>query len=339
MGNNSNEKKKITADHIVVATGSRPLMPNIINGISCCINTDSFFALEQMPKNIFIIGGGYIGVELACAINSFGIKTGLCMLEENIVTPFDKEVSDILADYMKQIGIEIVPKAQVKDVKRYSDEKSVVSFHNLPDKEANAVLCAAGILANTDGIGLEKTGVKLNSKGCIISDEYENSSVPGIYAIGDVTGKVILTPVAKTAGQRLASRLFGNEPKARLDYSLIPSVTFSHPPMGKVGLTEEEAKKLYGDKNVKVYKKKFTQLFYEVTKKKQPTFFKMVCKLPEEKVVGVHAVGRGVEEMMQGYAVAMTAGATKADYDNTLAIHPTTSEELVAFQYLSLIHI
>ena len=326
----SNDQFKVTADHIIVATGSRPLMPKNIEGVENCLNTDSFFGLTTLPKSIFVIGGGYIGTEIACALQAFGIKTSLCMVEENLVTPFDAEVTGYLKEYMMSVGIDILPCSAVRKVVKREDSTFEVHCGQCTPRVAEGVLCAAGIKANTDGIGLEDIGVKMRSNGAIVVDDYENSSIPGIYAIGDATGKVILTPVAKTAGTRLATRLFGGDPNSKLDYSVIPSVAFTHPPMGKVGLTEAEAKAKYGEKNIKVYKSRFTQLFHEVTKHKQPTFVKMICKLPEEKVIGIHAIGRGVDEMIQGYSVALTAGATKADYDATLAIHPTTSEAFVS---------
>lgn len=324
------DTSRLTADHIVVATGSRPLMPKNIKGIDLCLNTDSFFNLEKLPKSMFVIGGGYIGTEIACALNTVGIKTTICMLEDHLVTPFDHDITDCLADYMRSCGVEIMPHAAVKKIEKTHNGLFSVACEGYEPKTAEAVLCAAGIRPNTDGIGLEDLGIKMGRAGNIIVDDYENTSLPGIYAIGDATGKVILTPVAKTAGSRLATRLFGGDPSSKLDYSIIPSVAFTHPPMGKVGMTEEQAKATYGEKHVKVYKQKFTQLFYEVTKHKQPTLIKLVCKLPEERVIGVHAIGRGVDEMIQGYSVALTAGATKMDYDNTLAIHPTTSEAFVA---------
>ena len=304
-------------------------MPVCIGGVSQCLNTDSFFQLTSLPKTIFVIGGGYIGVEVACSLQAFGIKTTLAMTEERLVTSFDSEITDCLMGYMRSVGIEILQRSEVKKVEQKGGQIEVSCSGN-SCRQAEAVLCAAGIKANTEGLGLENLGVKMNKQGNILVDDYENTSVPGIYAIGDATGKVVLTPVAKTAGTRLATRLFGGDPTSKLDYSVIPSVAFSHPPMGKVGLTEAEAKAKYGERNIKVYKSKFTQLFYEVTKHKQPTLFKLVCKLPEEKVVGVHAIGRGVDEMIQGYSVAFTCGATKADYDNTLAIHPTASEIFVS---------
>ena len=323
------EASKVTADHIVISTGSRPLMPKCIVGVSNCLNTDSFFNLTSVPKNIFVIGGGYIGVEIACSLQAFGIKTTLCMLEDNLVTPFDVEITTCLKEYMESVGITILPRASVNSVAQLASGSCEVNCKGYDSVKVDAVLCAAGIKANTEGIGLEEIGVKLNSNGTVVVDDFENTSIKGIYALGDATGKVILTPVAKTAGSRLATRLFGGDANSKLDYSVIPSVAFSHPPMGKVGLTEAEAKAKFGESNIKVYKSKFTNLFYDVTSHKQPSLFKLICRLPDEKIIGVHAIGRGVDEMMQGYSVALTAGATKKDYDNTLAIHPTASENFV----------
>jgi len=332
VDNETKEVSKITADHIIVATGSRPFMPERIKGIKNCLNTDSFFALKEVPKSIFVIGGGYIGVEVACSLHAFGIKTSLCMLEDHLVTPFDVEITDTLMHYMQSIGIKILPRAGVKSVTHNEQGQCVVDLVGHRKITAEAVLCAAGIKANTENLGLEKIGVKLNKNGTMAVDDYENSSVKGIYGIGDVTGKVILTPVAKTAGTKLATRLFGGDPNSKLDYSTIPSVAFSHPPMGKVGLTEAEANKKFGESNVKVYKAIFKNFFYDVISYKQPSLYKIVCTLPDEKVVGIHAVGRNVDEMIQGYSVALTAGATMKDFENTLAIHPTASEMFVSMK-------
>ena len=325
----TNKETKLSADHIVISTGSRPLMPKAIKGIENCINTDVVFKITTVPKRIFLIGGGYIGAELACALNGLGVKTTVCTQDSHLVAPFDPEITDCLRSYMESVGVDITTNSVVESVEKTNKGTYVVTYQGKKPKEVDAVLCAAGIKANTEGLGLEEVGVKLNRNGTVIVDDYENSSVSGIYALGDATGKVILTPVAKTAGSRLAERLFGGNPKAKLDYSTIPSVAFTHPPMGKVGLTEAEAITKFGKQNVSVHTTKFTNLFYKVTSHNQPTIFKLVCKLPEEKVVGVHAIGKGVDEMMQGYSVALTAGATWKDYENTLAIHPTSSEMFV----------
>ena len=322
-------RREVTADHIVVATGSRPLMPSCIEGIEECLNTDSFFALTSLPKDIVIIGCGYIGIEVACSLRAFGIRASVCTFDSCIVSPLDTEVTDMLKKYMEDNGTAIYYGARVRSIRSQAGRK-VVTFEDGRSVSAEAVLCAAGIAPNTRGLGLEQLGVKMDVRDNVVVDDYENSSVPGIYAIGDATGKVILTPVAKTAGERLATRLFGGKPDSKLDYSTIPTVVFSHPPMGKVGLTEKEAIGRFGRENVRVYKAVRKMLFYEVTQHKSPAFFKLVCSLPDERVVGIHAIGRGVDEMIQGYAVALTAHATKKDYENTLAIHPTESEAFVA---------
>jgi glutathione reductase (NADPH) len=326
---NTGKTKRMTADHIVISTGSRPLMPKFIEGIDHCINTDSFFNLTEVPNRIFVIGGGYIGTEIACALNAIGVKTTMCSQDDALVTPFDKEITDCLKNYIQNTGIDVILNSPVHKISKTSKGTYTAHYGNNGVTEADAVLCAAGIKANTENLGLENIGVKLNRNGTVVVDDYENTSVKGVYAIGDATGKVVLTPVAKTAGARLATRLFANDPNSKLDYTIIPSVAFTHPPMGKVGLTEKDAIERYGKKNVTVYKTNFVNLFYQVTTHKQPTLFKLVCKLPEERVIGVHAIGRGVDEMMQGYSVALTAGATKKDYDSTLAIHPTSSEMFV----------
>ena len=174
--------------------------------------------------------------------------------------------------------------------------------------------------------------MKTNEKGYIVVDKFQNTSVPGIYAVGDNTGAVELTPVAVAAGRRLSERLFNNKPDEHLDYSNIPTVVFSHPPIGTVGLTEPQAREQYGDDAVKVYKSSFTAMYTAVTSHRQPCRMKLVCVGPEEKIVGIHGIGFGMDEMLQGFAVALKMGATKKDFDNTVAIHPTAAEEFVTMR-------
>jgi glutathione reductase (NADPH) len=196
----------------------------------------------------------------------------------------------------------------------------------------DCVIWAIGRTPNTDALDIEQSGVKLDDEGHILVDAFQNASVAGVYALGDVTGRWQLTPVAIAAGRKLADRLFGGEPEARLEYENIPTVVFSHPPMGTVGLTEDQAHELYGQSGVRIYSSRFVSLFHAVTEAKPATVVKLVCAGPQQKVVGVHAIGRGADEMIQGFAVAVQMGATKADFDRTVAIHPTSAEELVTLR-------
>jgi len=184
---------------------------------------------------------------------------------------------------------------------------------------------------NIDGLDLDAAGVEYDERGFIATDEYQNTNVKGVYAVGDVTGRAALTPVAIAAARRLADRLFGNQPERKLDYELIPSVVFSHPPMGTVGMTEQQARQAHGG-TVKIYQSRFSPMSYSLSEHKVDTALKLVCIGADEKVVGCHIIGDGADEMLQGFAVAIKMGATKADFDNTVAIHPTSAEELVTLR-------
>jgi len=194
------------------------------------------------------------------------------------------------------------------------------------------VLWATGRSANVAGLGLENTGVATDPCGHVATDEYQNTNVPGIYAIGDVTARVALTPVAIAAGRRLADRIFGGDPEAKLDYSNIPTVVFSHPPIGTVGITEEQASERYGESAIKVYQTRFTDMYHAISRRRPPTVMKLITVGNDERIVGCHLIGREADEIIQGFAVAIKMGARKKDFDNTVAIHPTAAEELVTMR-------
>ena len=233
---------------------------------------------------------------------------------------------------VEESGVNLVRNVQVTKVEKVS-EGLVVSLSNgvtLPP--ADVLLWAVGRTANTDSLGCSTVNLELDSGGHVVVDEYQNTNLAGVYALGDVAGKVLLTPVAIAAGRRLAHRLFDNQPSLKLDYNNIPSVVFSHPPVGSIGLSESEAVTKYGQDDVTVYETKFTPLYHSMTSRKPQTAMKLVCQGKEQKVVGLHMVGRGCDEMLQGFGVAVKMGATKADFDNCVAIHPTSSEEFVTMR-------
>ncbi|MDU2963476.1 MAG: FAD-dependent oxidoreductase, partial [Streptococcus salivarius] len=222
--------------------------------------------------------------------------------------------------------------ANATEVVKNADDSLTISFDNGETITVDCLIWAIGRAANTSGFGLEKTGVKLTEKGTIYSDEFENTSVPGIYALGDVTGKLDLTPVAVKAGRQLSERLFNNKADAKLDYTDVATVVFSHPVIGSVGLTEEKAIAKYAAENIKVYKSSFTPMYTALGDNRQPSTMKLVTLGDDEKIIGLHGIGYGVDEMIQGFSVAIKMGATKADFDNTVAIHPTGSEEFVTMR-------
>ena len=323
--------ERYTAPHILIATGGHALYPNI-PGSEYGITSDGFFELDEVPKRTAVIGAGYIAVEVAGVLNALGSDTHLFVRKDRPLRTFDKDIVDVLVDEMAKSGPTLHTHANATEVVKNADDSLTISFDNGETITVDCLIWAIGRTANTSGFGLEKTGVKLTEKGTIYSDEFENTSVPGIYALGDVTGKLDLTPVAVKAGRQLSERLFNNKADAKLDYTDVATVVFSHPVIGSVGLTEEKAIAKYGAENIKVYKSSFTPMYTALGDNRQPSTMKLVTLGEDEKIIGLHGIGYGVDEMIQGFSVAIKMGATKADFDNTVAIHPTGSEEFVTMR-------
>ena len=323
--------ERYTAPHILIATGGHALYPNI-PGSEYGITSDGFFELDEVPKRTAVIGAGYIAVEVAGVLNALGSDTHLFVRKDRPLRTFDKDIVDVLVDEMAKSGPTLHTHANATEVVKNADDSLTISFDNGETITVDCLIWAIGRAANTSGFGLEKTGVKLTEKGTIYSDEFENTSVPGIYALGDVTGKLDLTPVAVKAGRQLSERLFNNKADAKLDYTDVATVVFSHPVIGSVGLTEEKAIAKYGAENIKVYKSSFTPMYTALGDNRQPSTMKLVTLGEDEKIIGLHGIGYGVDEMIQGFSVAIKMGATKTDFDNTVAIHPTGSEEFVTMR-------
>lgn len=328
----------IRGDHITIATGGRPTVPSDdeIPGASLGITSDGFFELKEQPKRVAVVGAGYIAVELAGVFNTLGTETHLLIRHHTFLRTFDPVISETLQEYMGNTGLNVHQKTNIKKVEG-SKKGGPLTLHLDSGKtlEVDCLLWAVGRRPNTDNLGLDSAGIKTDEKGNIVVDKFQQTNVEGITALGDVAGKALLTPVAIAAGRRLSNRMYGPENvrgKDFLDYENIPTVVFSHPTSGTVGLTEPEAKEKYGEDQVKIYKSKFTSMYFGMTEHKQPSAFKLVCVGKEEKVVGVHTIGLGSDEMMQGFAVAVKMGATKKNFDDTVAIHPTSSEELVTMR-------
>ena len=321
---------RYSADHIVIATGSRPLVPRM-PGAELGITSDGIFTLREQPRRVAIIGGGYVGVEMAGVLRTLGSAVTVVALEERVLWLFDPMVGESLADSMQQEGICLRLQFEVAALERRADGLALVPRTGEPLTGFDTILWAVGRAPNSAGLGLEVAGVETQPNGLIKVDDFQNTNVPGIHALGDVTGREPLTPVAIAAGRRLARRLFGGETGLKLDYENVPSVVFSHPPVGRVGLTEPEARARYGD-TLTVYETRFTPMRYALNEHGPQTAMKLVCTGPEERVVGIHLIGDGVDEMLQGFAVALKMGATKADLDDTVAIHPTSAEELVTLK-------
>ena len=324
--------EQVTADHILIATGGRPSHPPV-KGVEYGIDSDRVFALNALPKRVAIIGAGYIAVELAGVFNSLGSDTHLVVRRHAPMLNQDPLIVETLVEVLEQDGIHLHKHTTVQEVIKNADGSLTVKFDHDREIIVDCLVWTIGRDPATDKIGLENIGVETNDRGFIKVDKYQNTNVPGIYAVGDIIdGGIELTPVAVAAGRRLSERLFNNKPNEYLDYNLVPTVVFSHPPIGTVGLTEPQAIEQYGAENVKVYKSSFTPMYSAVTQRRQPCRMKLVCAGKEEKIVGLHGIGFGVDEMIQGFAVAIKMGATKADFDNTVAIHPTGSEEFVTMR-------
>lgn len=322
----------ISAEHILIATGGRPMIPDI-PGADLAISSDGFFELESQPKRVLVIGAGYIATELAGVLHSLGSEVTMLLRKEILLRGFDATLRETVMDEMQSAGINILTCIHMSAITRETNGLLAVQTHDGNSYGGfDCVLFAIGREPMTDAMALDKTGVATDRKGFVMTDQWQATNVKNIYAVGDVTGRAALTPVAIAAARRLSDRIFGGQEEAKLDYENIPTVVFSHPPIGTVGLTEEEAKARYGDDGVKIYQARFTDLYYAVTPQREPTVVKLVVTGSNEKIVGCHVVGRSADEMIQGFAVAVKMGATKADFDNTVAIHPTAAEELVTLR-------
>ena len=320
----------IRAKHIVIATGAHPSIPNI-PGAELGGSSDDVFAWEELPESVAILGAGYIAVELAGVLHTFGVKTDLFVRRDRPLRGFDSYIVEGLVKEMERTNLPLHTHKVPAKLEKTTDGITI-HFEDGTSHTASQVIWATGRRPNVKSLQLEKAGVTLNERGFIQVDEYQNTVVEGIYALGDVTGEKELTPVAIKAGRTLSERLFNGKTTAKMDYSTIPTVVFSHPAIGTVGLTEEQAVKEYGQDQIKVYKSSFASMYSAVTSNRQESRFKLITAGSEEKVVGLHGIGYGVDEMIQGFAVAIKMGATKADFDATVAIHPTASEEFVTMR-------
>ncbi|QMV12892.1 glutathione-disulfide reductase [Vibrio spartinae] len=318
-----------TADHILIAVGGRPTIP-AIPGAEYGIDSNGFFDLQAQPKRVAVIGAGYIAVEIAGVLNALGTETHLFCRKESPLRSFDPMVIETLMEVMNAEGPTLHTHSVPKSISKEADGSLTLHLENGTQQNVDQVIWAIGRHPATDAINLAATGVATDEKGYIKVDEYQQTNVTGIYCVGDImAGGIELTPVAVKAGRQLSERLFNHKPDAKMDYDLVATVVFSHPPIGTIGLTEPEAIAKFGEDNVKVYQSSFTAMYTAVTQHRQPCRMKLVCVGPDEKVVGLHGIGFTVDEMIQGFAVAMKMGATKADFDAVVAIHPTGSEEFV----------
>jgi len=323
--------QRYTARHIAIATGTRPTIPEIA-GAEFGITSDGFFALGERPDRVAIVGSGYVAVEFAGVLNSLGTEVTLYLRKSHVLGHFDSFLSSMLFKELQAAGIKLETENQIRTISQQDD--GLLTIEDIKDqtrKDIDQVIFAIGRNPDHGSLKIENCGVELDDRGYIKTDIYQNTSEAHIFALGDITGRAPLTPVAIAAGRRLADRLYDGQSDRHLDYKNIPTVVFSHPPIGTIGLTEEAAIKQHGDA-IKIYQTEFTAMFNAISDHPVPTAMKLVCLGEQEQVIGCHIIGPGVDEMLQGFAVAIRMGATKKDFDDTVAIHPTSAEELVTMR-------
>lgn len=300
--------------------------------------------MESLPKSVVVVGGGYIGVECAQILNSYGVKTTL-IVRSGLLSFVDKDVTEVLTKEVKNSGINLHLRTTHQRVEKLADGSLRVFIKEEGGEETSVdtecVLMAIGRPPNTSSLQLQNTKVELEPQGFVKVDEFQNTTQKGVYAVGDVTNAPALTPVAIRAGRILSERLFNGRETLKTNNENVATVVFSHPPIGVIGMSESQAVSQFGREAVVGYKSSFGNMFYGLTPAdaglhKPQSFFKLICRKEQresgkvvERVVGVHGIGRGIDEMMQGFSVAVNMGATKQDFDNSIAIHPTASEEFV----------
>ena len=318
------------AERIVIATGGRPMVPEI-PGAELGVTSDGFFELKDRPQRVLVAGSGYIAVELAGVFNALGSDVQLVVRKDSVLRSFDSMLGTELMEAMDKNGIDLDTGVIPASVEKTEDGLVLHAEDGRTFGPVDALVWAIGRSPNTESLDAQQAGVEQDADGFIPTDEYQQTNVESIFALGDVTGRAALTPVAIAAGRRLADRLYGGMDGRHLEYNLIPTVVFSHPTIGTIGLTESEARATYGD-DIKVYSTGFIGMYYALGTNKGRSAMKLITAGEDEKVVGCHVIGEGADEMMQGFAVAMRMGATKKDFDDTVAIHPTSSEELVTMR-------
>ncbi|HZF26130.1 MAG TPA: glutathione-disulfide reductase [Steroidobacteraceae bacterium] len=322
-------ERQLEAPHIVIATGGKALIPDL-PGADLGITSDGFFELETRPQRVAVVGTGYVATELCGVLHALGSEVTVFARRERILREFDEMLGEALVEEMRASGIEVITDAVPAALER----RTQIALRTADGRQFDgfdSVLWAIGRNASLDDLGVARAGVVLDPSGAVLTDLYQNTNVAGIYAIGDVTGREALTPVAIAAGRRLSDRLFGGQPDRHLDYQWIPTVIFSHPPIGTVGLSEAQARSRFGD-DVEVFTSAFVPLYHALTKRRPRARMKLITTGSEQRVVGCHVIGLGADELLQGFAVAVRMGATKRDFDDTVAIHPTVAEELVTMK-------
>jgi len=320
--------QRFRCERILVATGGRPALPDI-PGKEYVVTSDDMFALQKLPKRILIVGGGYIAVEFAGIMHGLGVKTTLCYRGDRLLRGFDDDVREFLTQEMGKKGIAIHLNTSIERIEA-SGEAYRVNFDRQDVLEADLVLYAIGRTPNIAGLGLEDVGVAIDTTGAIAVNDYYQTNVPSIYALGDVSNRINLTPVATAEAMALINHLFAGR-STPVDYEHIPTAVFSQPNVGTVGLTETEARARHSD--VDIYRSVFTPMKHSLSGLGEKTLMKLVVNRGDNKVLGVHMVGSDAGEIIQGMAIALRAGATKALFDSTIGVHPTAAEEFVTMRH------
>lgn len=316
-----------SARHVLIATGGMPFVPDF-PGREHALVSDAMFDLKPFPKRLVVVGGGYIGCEFASIFSGLGAKVTLLLRKPHLLSGFDDDVRQFLAKEMVKAGVDIRCSTEVASITRTSSDLTVVLTRG-QQIQADAMLYATGRVANTQGLGLEAAGVELGAHGAVRVDAHYRTSVPSVYALGDVSTKYQLTPVALAEAMALVDHLFG-ESKRRVDYEYIPTAVFTHPNVGTCGYTEADARAKFG--KITVFASEFKALRHTLSGRSERSFMKLVVDTASDRVVGLHMVGADAGELVQGFAVAMRAGATKALFDSTIGIHPTAAEEFVSMR-------
>lgn len=322
--------KRYSAKRFVIATGGYPIVPDI-PGAEHGVTSDGFFELSERPRRMAVIGSGYVSVELAGVFNGLGSETTLLVRRDSVLRSFDHMLGRELRFAMESAGVAFETGMEPERLAKNATGLVLTARDGRTFGPFDGVLWAIGRAPSTRELDLAAAGVGTDDAGFVPVDEYQRTNVDHISALGDVTGREALTPVAIAAGRRLADRLYDGMTDRHLDYSNIPTVIFSHPPIGTIGITEAEARSRHGD-DVRVYESRFTPMFYALGERKEKATMKLVTVGKDERIVGCHVIGDGADEMMQGFAVAIRMGATKQDFDDTVAIHPTSAEELVTMR-------
>ena len=325
------EGKELIAEKIIIATGGKPTKPKNIPGAEIGCISDDIFSWKEQPKKVVIVGSGYIALEFAFILQNLGTQVTLVIRKDLPLSRFEPEIKESIAEYLKKAGVTLLCNSNVSRVTKEPNEGVAVHIDSGERIIVDQLVWAIGREPNTDGLSVESAGVQLKGKR-VITDKYSCTNIDNVFAIGDVTDRPQLTPVAIQEGRRLIKRLLGNEKEERIDLNFVPTVVFTTPPIAVVGKTEEEAIK--EGLAIDVYRSKFSTLSDSLQGKGGEVFMKLICEKESNKVIGIHMLGEGIEEILQGFAVALNLGATKRDFDKTIAIHPTIGEELITIKPL-----